>query len=196
MPAPVDHLEVIGTCASCHNGSTATGKNPSHIQSTSTCDDCHNTNAWIPAVMDHTSAIGTCASCHNGSSATGKPASHFVTTVECDQCHTTNAWIPTLNYSHFSGSYPGDHGGSLACATCHPSNSQVVAWSSPAYKPDCAGCHAGDYESGDHDKYGSINYNVSELRDCAGSCHIYTDSSLSTISRTRNSQHRVSDSGW
>ena len=37
-------------------------------------------------------------------------------------------------------------------------------------------------------------YNVSELRDCSGACHIYTDSSLTTIEKTRNSEHRVSDS--
>ena len=39
-------------------------------------------------------------------------------------------------------------------------------------------------------------YTVGELRDCSGACHIYTDSSLSTISDRRNGNHRVSDGGF
>jgi hypothetical protein len=193
----VDHLEVLGTCAACHNGTTAPGKTANHIPSTATCDDCHNTNAWIPAVMDHNAGLGTCSGCHDGVRAIGKPNGHFITTVECDQCHTTNGWVPVLAFRHSSANYPGDHRANIPCATCHPSNSQVVSWrNNPAYQPDCAGCHAGDYKSGSHTKYGSTRYTVSELRDCAGACHTYTDSSLTTISRTRNSQHRVTDSGW
>ena len=48
------------------------------------------------------------------------------------------------------------------------------------YKPDCAGCHAGDYEQNEHKKVDSprIYYTVSELRNCAGACHEYTDSSM------------------
>jgi hypothetical protein len=34
---------------------------------------------------------------------------------------------------------------------------------------------------------------VDELRDCAGSCHFYTDSSLTTIKDRRNSEHRSGD---
>ena len=45
----VDHTQVIGTCQSCHNGTIATGKNPTHITSGDTCDDCHTTNGWMPA---------------------------------------------------------------------------------------------------------------------------------------------------
>jgi hypothetical protein len=77
-------------------------------------------------------------------------------------------------------------------------NSELGAWTSPAYKPDCAGCHAGDYKPDKHDKINSpqIQYTVSELRDCAGACHEYTDSTMTTIEKTRNNEHSVSKGGW
>jgi hypothetical protein len=46
----VDHAEVIGTCFSCHNGVTATGKGSAHpINTGNACDNCHTTTAWTPA---------------------------------------------------------------------------------------------------------------------------------------------------
>jgi hypothetical protein len=51
----VDHTHVIGTCNSCHDGVTATGKHPAHVPSGDTCDDCHSTVGWSPATVDHTS---------------------------------------------------------------------------------------------------------------------------------------------
>jgi hypothetical protein len=46
---PMDHNAVIGTCASCHNGQTATGKPPNHIPTSGPCEVCHSTRAWSPA---------------------------------------------------------------------------------------------------------------------------------------------------
>ena len=61
---------VTGNCASCHNGTTATGKNATHIQTNTLCEDCHRTSGWIPVTrVDHANVIGTCFSCHNGSTA-------------------------------------------------------------------------------------------------------------------------------
>jgi hypothetical protein len=37
---------------------------------------------------------------------------------------------------------------------------------------------------------------VNELRDCTGSCHLYSDSSLTTIEERRNGEHRPSESRW
>jgi len=54
----------------------------------------------------------------------------------------------------------------LQCNDCHTSNAQAVPWPFPAYAPDCAACHASDYRPGPH-----RNASVSQLRDCAGSCH-------------------------
>ena len=54
----------------------------------------------------------------------------------------------------------------------------------PAFAPDCAGCHEGDFEPDKHEKDGGGLYSVSELRDCSGACH------------KPSGEHRVSDSNW
>jgi hypothetical protein len=199
LPARFDHTGVApGTCAQCHDGVRATGKTPTHIATTASCDACHSTIAWLPARFDHANvAPGTCAQCHNGTSATGKPADHFVTTRSCDDCHTTTSWTPAT-YRHVSPNYPGDHRGPLACVRCHTGNTETVVWRTPTYKPDCAGCHAGDYRSDPHNKTAAgAKYTVSELRNCSGACHTYTDATMTTISRTRNGpQHRVTSGGF
>jgi hypothetical protein len=175
----VDHLQVIGTCASCHNGVTAPGKTADHIASGDTCEDCHSVFAFAPAVrVDHSQVIGTCSDCHNGTTALGKSVGHFGTQLECDHCHSTNAWLP-LDFEHQSATYPGDHGVSLICNDCHTSNADTVPWPFPAFAPDCAACHASDYRPDPH-----RNATVSELRDCAGTCHRSTPA------------HRVTSRDW
>jgi hypothetical protein len=42
----VDHTQVLGSCASCHNGAIATGKPPNHPVTSGQCDLCHRTNSW------------------------------------------------------------------------------------------------------------------------------------------------------
>jgi hypothetical protein len=95
-----------------------------------------------------------------------------------------------------SPNYPGDHRATVLCLDCHTTNRDAVTWRTPAYQPDCAGCHAGNYRSDPHDKtLQNVKYTVSELRDCTGSCHVYSNANLTTISRTRNGpQHRVTAS--
>lgn len=160
--------------------------------STQTCEACHSPLTWSPVITtDHGNVLGSCTSCHNGNIATGTDNGHFITSLECDSCHNTQNWNSS-NYVH-SGSYPGEHRTQLECLDCHTNNNEIIPWKFP-YGPDCAGCHANDYEADEHDKTGNVFYNVSELRDCAGACHEYTDSSLSTIKKIRNSEHRVSDS--
>src|SRR5664279_14929 len=69
-----------GTCATCHNGSIATGKPAGHIPTNASCDTCHRITGWRGATVDHASVqLGSCASCHNGASAKGKAASHIPT---------------------------------------------------------------------------------------------------------------------
>jgi hypothetical protein len=191
----MDHTQALGTCASCHNGTKATGKPATHIPTTADCGDCHKTVAWLPATFNHSNISAGCSTCHNGTKATGKPPTHFQTTASCENCHRVAAWIPTINYIHSSPAYPGTHAQPLTCNDCHSSNSQSVPYRYAAYAPNCAACHAGDFKTGPHKKYGSpttLNYTVSELRDCTGSCHVYTNSSLTTIKERRNSEHRVS----
>ena len=178
---------------SCHNGTTAPGKPASHIPTTADCGQCHGTLAWEPARVDHTGITGACSSCHNGTTATGKPATHFATTLSCESCHNTTRW-ESIVYRHTSPAYPGNHRGGLDCTSCHRANSQLVTWTSAAYKPDCAGCHAGDFEAEHHKKVDSprILYTVSELRDCTGACHLYTNATFTTIKETRRAEHSAS----
>lgn len=195
QPASVDHNAVFGSCSSCHNGGIATGKNITHVPTTAECDSCHSTIAWLPATFDHSTTTETCSSCHNGAITTGKSANHFGTIQECDRCHSTSSWLADV-FSHASPNYPGDHSAPLACTDCHTSNSQIITWAVAAYQPNCAACHAQDYREGPHTKLLSpqVSYNVSELRDCAGACHIYTDGTFTTILQLRSGNHRASDS--
>ena len=80
-PAKFSHAEVAsGSCASCHNGVTAIGKDSGHVATTASCDTCHRTGAWSPALFDHRNvSAGTCNSCHNGTQASGKPNNHVLT---------------------------------------------------------------------------------------------------------------------
>ncbi|NQZ11164.1 MAG: hypothetical protein HRT35_28765, partial [Algicola sp.] len=106
--------------------------------------------------------------------------------------HTTRSF--NFNgYSH-TGSYPGDHRENLECKDCHTTNSEVIPWRFP-YAPSCAGCHANEYEADEHKKTKNprIYYTVSELSDCSGACHEYTDSTFTTIKKTRYGEHKVSD---
>jgi hypothetical protein len=187
-----DHAGVPGTCSSCHNGTTAAGKPATHVSTSASCDSCHSTVAWTPASFDHAAVTGSCSTCHNGTTATGKPATHFVTSLQCDQCHNTSSWSGIV-FRHSSADYPGDHISSVGCTDCHQTNSQTATWTAPAYQPDCAGCHASRYKPGPHKKYESPDtfYTVSELRDCAGACHMYTDSSLTKIKESRSGRHRT-----
>ncbi|MCB1672506.1 MAG: hypothetical protein KDI29_15355, partial [Pseudomonadales bacterium] len=193
----VDHNEVLGSCVTCHDGVTAMGQDLDHVTTSAECDTCHSTIAWTPAIFDHSTITDGCAGCHNGSTATGQDPDHFGTAQECNVCHLTTSWLPDT-FVHLTANYPGDHRANLACTSCHETNSEIVTWDFPAYAPDCAGCHANDYRSGEHKKVDTprINYTVSELRDCAGACHEYTDTTLTTIREFRVGEHRVRDSSF
>ncbi len=197
QPASVDHTAVFGNCSSCHNGSIATGKNIFHVPTAAECDSCHSTVAWVPAFFDHSTTTSNCSSCHNGATATGKSVSHFGTIQECDRCHSTSSWLADV-FVHATPNYPGDHAAALSCTDCHTANSQIILWSAPVLQPDCAGCHAGDFRDSAHVKVISPQqlYNASELKDCSGACHIYTDSTFTTILQMRSGNHGVSDGGF
>jgi hypothetical protein len=115
-----------------------------------------------------------------------------VNNFDCSHCHTTTGWSPNTFRHIVGGGYPGDHRVPLTCLSCHTTNTDAATYRSPAYKPDCAGCHSNSYKPGPHTKYGDVKYTVSELRNCSGACHVYTSSTLTTISRSRpGPQHRV-----
>jgi hypothetical protein len=196
--ARMNHAGIIGNCASCHNGRNVLGKPTNHIVTTAPCETCHkSTVTFAGARMDHTRVTATCASYHNGTTAQGKPPTHFVTTLPCEMCHRTATWTPVI-YRHTSPAYQ-DHGSALGCASCHTSNAQMVPWKFPAYRPDCAGCHAAAYRPMPHLKFDrpvSVYYRAAELRDCTGACHVYADSTLRTIKTRRSGEHRANRGGW
>ena len=167
-----DHSGITTNCFSCHNGQAARGKPGDHIPSSNDCEVCHSTSYWSPASgFDHSNVVpGTCNSCHNGNDAEGMPGGHFSTMLSCDACHGTQTFVGA-DYTHSGGNYPGDHRGNPDCTECHGGNSPAVTWTAPAYLPDCAGCHANDYEADEHN--GSLSTN----RDCGNSgCHSVRDS--------------------
>ena len=144
------HTTVMpGSCATCHNGSTASGRPSVHLATVMSCDACHRTTAWVPANYTHTAmAPGSCATCHNGQGARGKPAGHFVTTRSCDSCHRTTAWRPLLPYQHISPLYPTNHPPVGSCNVCHLGNSEMVTWKYLNLKPGCGGCHGPNFRQG------------------------------------------------
>lgn len=199
LPAGFNHAAVVpGTCATCH-GVSATGKPANHVATTSSCDACHSTRAWRPALFNHANvAPGTCQSCHNGASATGTPSGHMATTRSCDACHTTTAWLPARPYTHLSPNWK-PHAAAVTCFACHTTRTEAATWNFAAYKPNCAGCHAGRFVPGAHKKTEvptTVLYTVAELQDCAGSCHLYTNNTFTTILRARTGQHRSTAGGF
>lgn len=164
----VDHSATLGSCFSCHNGTTAKGKTPDHIPADNNCDACHTTVAFSPQRMDHAAlapaAKATCRGCHSGIRASAKSVSHLPTSAECGSCHTTLTWSPArFDHSTASGSCQGCHNGATAlgkvpghmtttrdCSTCHryPHWTPILfSHSSAQYPgdhraaPACATCH-------------------------------------------------------
>jgi len=86
----------------------------------------------------------------------------------------------------------------VTCNSCHTTNNEIINWPFAAYQPDCAGCHANDFKPDSHKKVESptILYTVGELRDCTGACHMYTDSTFTTIQEARTGQHRTNSGAW
>ena len=71
QPQPAGAAQFNAKCASCHNGTTATGKPVNHIATNNVCEDCHVTANWTTIHFDHSAVSGTCASCHNHSDPIG-----------------------------------------------------------------------------------------------------------------------------
>jgi len=195
VPATFDHTDIIDNCASCHDGNPITGLSPNHIDTNNLdCSNCHTTATFKGGTFDHQGINGNCASCHDGTIATGKGGNHFDTTQECNACHTTQSWAAN-DYTHLiNGDYPGDHRGNVGCISCHQNNNENISYPFN-YPGTCAGCHANDYKTGPHKKSENpdTKYTVSELRDCAGACHIYTNGNFNVIKKTRNNEHKPSD---
>jgi hypothetical protein len=135
-----------------------------------------------------------CVSCHNNTTAVGVPATHMNSKLDCASCHSYPDWT-LMHFRHTASTYPGDHRAALVCSACHTSNTELIPWTAPANAGSCAGCHTKDFKAAAHPKTtGGILYTSSELRDCAGACHVYSDASLKTIVKSRpGPYHRPSN---
>lgn len=152
LPTSFAHTGVApGTCATCHNGTSARGKTNTHIPTTASCDVCHrNYVAFAPANMSHSGTTGpvataNCSTCHSGAyvaiNAQAKTATHIATTAQCDTCHTnaaaTLSWA-TATFNHATASPPvADR-----CSTCH--NGTTALGKSGTHIPttsQCDVCH-------------------------------------------------------
>ena len=195
MPARFDHAGVVPhTCTTCHNAVQAIGMPRTHIPTTRQCDSCHGTLAWSPALVDHSAFTGACAGCHNNNGAVGLTPGHLRTRLDCSTCHSYPQWS-AVRFRHASAAYPGDHLPTLACSACHTGNSEQVPWPAPAYAGTCAACHAASFKAAAHRKTvkGEL-YTVSELANCSGACHVYSDSNPPTVVRSLpGPHHRVVD---
>ncbi len=180
VPATFDHTGITDNCASCH-GVSAVGMPPEHIPTALDCSQCHTTATFAGALFDHQGITDGCSTCHDGLTAAGSdpqgPNDHFITMAQCNDCHSPQGWAP-IDFTHTAASdYPGDHSSATGCRDCHEDNDENIAYRFSQYAPDCAACHANDFErKGDH--IGGENGTVSQNRDCSGGgrgCHRVSD---------------------
>jgi hypothetical protein len=192
-PARFEHRGVVLACTSCHDSVHATGKPARHVQTPLACATCHSTTAWTPVIFRHSGVSASCQSCHNGLGASGKPTGHMVVALDCSVCHrNTLSWSPAA-FVHNGSTYPGEHRAALSCTRCHITNTEQVPWPRPANAPACAACHERNYQPAPHTKYGNVKYTASELKNCSGACHVYSDVTLKSIVKPRSGpQHQVS----
>jgi len=194
-PARFDHAAVTPhTCTTCHNSVVAIGMPRAHIPTTQQCDACHGTLRWSPVKIDHSHLTASCVSCHNNAGAIGLSPGHLRTQLDCARCHSYPDWS-VINFRHISVAYPGTHHAALVCTSCHTSNTDQVPYPSAADAGTCAGCHAKDFKPAAHPKTTKgTPYTAHELANCSGACHVYSDTTQSTITRNLpGPHHRVSD---
>jgi Cytochrome c7 and related cytochrome c len=197
LPAHFDHAGINTTCMSCHDSVHTIGKPVNHVPTTQDCSSCHGTLAWKPARLDHTQLTATCATCHNNVIATGVITGHMSTQRDCANCHRYPDWSVSI-FVHDAVNYPGDHAVALTCLSCHTTNTDQIVYSSPADTGSCAGCHAKDFKVDLHPKtVAGAKYGASELKNCAGACHVYSDDSLTKIVQSiPGPYHKVTDASF
>ena len=151
-----DHKGVVkGTCESCHNGSKARGKSPTHLPTNgAACDACHSTASFSAVTaFSHAGITGNCASCHDGKSRskaapTGGTlgAIHAGATV-CESCHTSTTTFKQVTFKGQPAGHASFNG--TTCTTCHFNGSTAINTNvpMPSLHPkvssgtDCSSCH-------------------------------------------------------
>jgi hypothetical protein len=121
----------------------------------------------------------------------------MTTSRDCPTCHAFADWN-AINFRHTTPQYPGQHRTALTCEQCHTTNAERIVYTSAADAGNCGGCHAKDFKPDVHPKTvkGQL-YTASELADCTGACHIYTDATRATLAKSvRSPYHRVTDASF
>ena len=166
--AAFNHLNVIGSCSSCHNGVQANGKSVGHMPTTAACSVCHVvTQPWSfarPYPSNHipTSPVAQCTSCHTSADYSVLPSLVDIhsyapsTTADCTQCHGASSAayaIPAANFAIVG--VPTNHIPTTgACEACHVGAGSSIAVTpvpngatfknsamSHAGVTTCVGCH-------------------------------------------------------
>jgi len=90
------------------------------------------------------------------------------------------------------------HTAAATCVSCHTSRQEIVPYKYAAYRPSCAACHANEFVPTMHHKVDNplMLYGVLELKDCSGSCHVYSDTRLLSIKRMLTGRHHATDGAF
>jgi hypothetical protein len=118
----------------------------------------------------------------------------MTTARDCGTCHAYPDWN-AVNFRHATPLYPGQHHTPLNCTQCHKANTEQVVYVAPAQAGKCGSCHAKDFKADAHPmtQKGQL-YSADELADCTGACHVYSDATRTTITKSqRVPYHRVTD---
>ena len=186
--AKFNHINVLGTCSSCHNNVQAVGKGKNHIPTTAECSTCHLVSLpWSAAHYDHAGIHDGCARCHDNVHAPGKPLTHLPTTEACEVCHSPS------NFVTFAGTQMNHVGITNDCQACHETGMQWYGvqmvdrptTAQDAYHPsasspggaDCANCHVG-FNKGDFAKLVRPANHIPIAPVPCVTCHVLTDMSI------------------
>ena len=162
IPAVFDHTGIVDNCASCHNGTNATGLTPTHLPTNGKdCSACHNTTVFAGAKYDHTGIVNGCVTCHDGATARGKtpPPNHVPTNGDCSDCHQTTGFLPaTFDHVGIVDNCSSCHGAGFAtgksathiatiqdCGLCHNTRTFIGAvFDHTGVVNGCDTCHDGN----------------------------------------------------
>ena len=161
LNAVFNHTGIVDNCASCHNGTDATGLSPGHVDTLGKdCSSCHNTIAFANAKYDHTGIVNGCVTCHDGATARGKtpPPNHVPTNGDCSDCHQTTGFLPaTFEHVGIVDNCSSCHGAGFAigkpvthiatiqdCSVCHNTRAFTGAvFDHTGIVDGCESCHDG-----------------------------------------------------
>jgi hypothetical protein len=190
--AKFNHLNVLGSCSSCHNGVQSVGKPSNHIPTTAECSTCHLVQLpWKAAHYDHANITDNCARCHDNVHAPGKPPTHVPTTNACETCHL---WKQPLsaNFVTFADTPMNHVGITNNCQSCHETGMSWYGQPPTVTRPtlaqdpnhpsatspngaDCSNCHTG-FNVGDFNKGNKpANHIPTKAGVACVACHDLTD---------------------